>query len=363
MYRPPALFAQTGHNPVLIDGTSYVSADGIIQDKGFQSSWDPVLKNLVVKGPNDFLKFHVGSPYGLSKGKIVELGGKVRFLNGNVMIPESAGIFFEELSFSPKPTIASRVLPSTPMISQSLYGAKKVETAPRFQIRRVVIDAGHGGRDFGAISPRGTREKELALEVATGLRDELEKLGIEAILSRDKDVFIPLKERALVANKKNADFFISVHANASTSRSLQGFEIYYLSEATDDAALAVERAENSVLTLENTRWENPNADLKKIYWDLKETENRKESIRIAHHVAEAVESSAVVSHRRIRAANFYVLKWTECPAVLLELGYITNPADERRLKSALYRRQLVQGIVKGIMEYKAEFEKTDGFTQ
>ncbi len=363
MWSSPALFGQTNHSSTLIGGISYVSADGMAKDKGFQSSWDPVLKNLIIKGPSDFLKFHVGSKYGLSKGEVVDLGGPVRLLNGSVMIPESAGVFFEALSFSPKPTIAIRMLPSTPMISQSLYGAKKVEAAPRFQIRRVVIDAGHGGRDFGAISPRGTREKDLTLEIATGLRDELEKLGVETTLSRSTDRFIPLKERALIANKKNADFFISIHANASTSRSLQGFEVYYLSEATDDAALAVERAENSVLTLENTRWENPSADLKKIYWDLKETENRKESIRIAHHVAEGVESSAVVSHRRIRAANFYVLKWTECPAVLLELGYITNPADERRLKSALYREQLVQGIVKGIMEYKAEFERTDGFTQ
>src|SRR3989338_8454387 len=182
-------------------------------------------------------------------------------------------------------------------------------------------------------------------------------------MTRDSDVFIPLDRRAEIANKKNVDFFISIHANASVRRSLQGFEIYYLSEATDDAALALERAENSVLKLENTASVNPDSHLKTIYWDLKETENRKESIHIADDVADAVESSVEISHRRIKAANFYVLKWTECPAVLLELGYITNPADERRLKNSLYRRRLVEGIVKGILNYKDAFEKSDGFTR
>lgn len=236
-----------------------------------------------------------------------------------------------------------------------------VET-PHHTIRRIIIDAGHGGKDFGAISKNGLREKEVVLDVAKKVRDRLQGTGIEVLMTRADDTFIPLADRAIIANSKSADFFVSIHANASTSPDLSGFEIYYLSEATDDAALAVERAENSVLKFETAEAANLGDNLKTIYWDLKESENRRESLKLADSISGEVGKHVQVAAQRIRTANFYVLKWTECPAALVEIGYLTNRADERQLKSPIYRERLAEGIVRGLLDYKNEFERTDGFT-
>lgn len=324
-------------DPVLINGAAYIPVGLFSQSKGLQYQWDPLLKNATVSGAAGVVKFHVGSEYLLSRGKVHKLKDKVRLFNGFVAAPLSAG--------------------------EHLEGLVSANLALTHRIRRVVIDAGHGGHDFGAQSRGGAREKDIVLQVARMVRGELEKCGIEVIMTRNSDVFIPLSERARVANQNHADFFVSIHANASYSKSLQGFEVYYLSEATDDQAMALQRAENSVLRFESGRMQVPTAGLKAIYWDLKETQNRKESIKIADFMADAVESSVDIANRRIKSANFYVLRWSECPAVLVEMGYLTNREDEARLKDPNYRERLAAAIVRGLMNYKAEFERTDGYSR
>jgi N-acetylmuramoyl-L-alanine amidase len=233
---------------------------------------------------------------------------------------------------------------------------------PVHRIHKVVIDAGHGGEDFGAISPEGLREKQVVLDIAQRVRRSLEARGLEVVMTRNSDVFIPLAERARIANKTKADFFVSIHANASLSRSLRGFEVYYLSEATDDAALALERAENSVLRLESAH-AGFDKGLKTIFWDMHESENRKESLQIAEQVKGSVTGAVSTAAQRIRTANFYVLKWTECPAVLVETGYLTNRQDERLLHSPVYRAQMAEAVVDGILNYRKVYESTDGFTR
>jgi len=335
-----------------IGGTPYLSLSELSKEKGLTYSWDPLLKNATLNGSLGSVKFHVGSEYILSRGRMYKLDAKVRYFQGSAAAPLSASRYVDGL-----------VLPSPGASLPVSNLSQKIAFLPTHRIQRIVVDAGHGGRDFGATSLTGIREKDIVLEVAGLLREELEARGVEVLLTRHSDVFIPLQQRARIANKKGADFFVSIHANASRTRSLKGFEIYTLSEATDDAALAVERAENSALRYEAAHWEEPTNSLKAIVWDLKETENRKESILIAHHVGDSVERSVEISTRRLKAANFYVLKWTECPAVLVELGYLTNWEDERRLKNPEYRRELARALVRGLLDYKEEFEKTDGFTQ
>ena len=236
------------------------------------------------------------------------------------------------------------------------------QPVPQHVIHRVVIDAGHGGKDFGAVSPNGLREKNLTLEVARRVSDDLRARGIEVVMTRNKDVFIPLANRAKVTNKKGVDLFISIHANASLSKSLKGFEVYYLSEAADDLALAVERAENSALHFESAAVEVGNENLNTILWDLRESENRRESIRLANAIGNAALHSVPIEARRIRSANFYVLKWSESPAVLVEMGYLTNHQDENKLKNSHYRRKLAAAVVKGILNFKQQFDQSNGFT-
>lgn len=331
-----------------IGGASYILANPFSKANRFDFAWDPILKNAVISGPGGLLKCHLGSEYVLTGGKVIRLESKTRIFNNQFLIPLSAAPYLEGLS-APTPA-------AVPIRAATL-------PADAHRIRRVVIDAGHGGRDYGAISPQGTAEKKIVLDIARAVAKELEKQGIETILTRKRDVFIPLGTRANIANKKDADFFISVHANASRSRSLKGFEVYTLSEATDDAALALERAENASLGFERHFFDRSNTSLKAIVWDLKESENRKDSIRAAEKIVLVVDRSVEISEKRHRSANFYVLRWTECPAVLVETGYLTNRADEKKLKSFTYRQDLAKAIAGGLMGYIKEFNDTDGFTQ
>jgi N-acetylmuramoyl-L-alanine amidase len=297
-------------------------------------SWDPVAKNAVLEGPSGSFRFHVGSDYYLKNGRLEKMTEPASFREDSVVVPASA---------------VSAIPAEVPAVSHRL--------------RRVVIDAGHGGKDPGATSPRGLEEKRVTLEVATEVKRLLERAGVEVVMTRSADVFIPLSQRAHIANKNNADLFVSIHANASTSPSLSGFELYTLSEATDDGALAVERAENAVIQFEPSARAAMSEKLETILWDLKETANRKQSIRAGSHIADHVVSAVETQARRQKSANFYVLKWTECPAVLVELAYLTNRADERKLRDPGYRSQIAEGVARGILSYRDEFEHTNGFTE
>ena len=331
--------------PVWIEGVSYFSVNAFSQERGLHYHWDPLLKNAVIEGGEGAVKFHVDSEYILTGDRFLKLDHRVRFLNGSVMAPSSAVRHLDRLYPAKIAPAGTAVFPS------------------RNRIQTVVIDAGHGGHDLGALGLRRVREKELALGAARVIRDELKARGIEVIMTRDRDEFIPLEERARTANQSGADLFVSVHANASPARSLNGFEVYFLSEATDDAALALERSENSVYDLKSGKWEAPSRDLKRILWDLKESENRRQSLKAAQFVADKVEGSVEIAHRRIKGAGFYVLKWAECPAILVEMGYLTNPADNKRLKNDLYARRLAQSVAGGVLDFKEAFERTDGFTE
>lgn len=265
---------------------------------------------------------------------------------------------FLQLFLAPDPSPAQSE--ASPAVSLPFFGTiAKAGAVWTPGVKTVVVDAGHGGKDYGAISKRGTREKDVNLAVAKYLKHYLEERGLRVIMTRDSDVFIPLPVRAKIANKKKADFFVSIHANASTSDSLKGFEVYYLSEATDDYALALERAENSErLSPSLNRFDLSNS-LKTIYWELLEFSNRRQSLSMADFIQKEVRRNANVGPQRIKEAQFYVLKWTECPSVLIETGYLTNKDDEARLAQDGYRQVLARAFADGIMAYKQQIEKSN----
>ncbi len=322
---------------VSLGSASFLDLRAYSLAQNYRYSWDPVAKNAVLDGAAGRFQFHAGSEYFLKDGRLQKMEGKAVFWNDSVVAPSSASSFL--------PGLEPRVL------------------AVSHRIRKVVVDAGHGGKDDGATSPLGLREKRVTLEVARKVKEGLEAAGIQVIMTRSADVFIPLSERAQIANKNGADLFVSIHANASESRTLDGFEVYTLSEATDDQALAVERTENSVIRFESGAHASLSNNLKTILWDLKETQNRKESLRAAGHISERVTDSVFTAARRQKSANFYVLKWTECPAVLVELAYLSNRADERRLRDPAYKTRIADAIVRGVSDHKKEFEATDGYTK
>ena len=342
-----ALFASSPG--LCADGTPLLDIRAYSREMGYKYFWDPLAKNAIVETSKGDLRFHAGSDYVLRNGRLEKMPLKAVYLDGALMAPPSAVGYL-----GPVPAVSGTVT-SIPEPSRPSAGL--------FRIQKVIVDAGHGGKDPGASSSRGLKEKGLVLEIARKVKEGLEARGLEVIMTRNADVFIPLSERAQIANKNGADFFISIHANASTSASLDGFEIYYLSEATDDAALALERAENSVIQYERTSPRGLSKDLKTILWDLKESQNRKESIQASRQVMDSVSQVVDTGPKRLRSANFYVLKWTECPAILVELGYITNARDEKKLRTPAYKTALADALVEGFWAYKEEFERTEGFTQ
>jgi N-acetylmuramoyl-L-alanine amidase len=244
--------------------------------------------------------------------------------------------------------------------------ARPVEPAPRERreavvpVRLIVLDAGHGGHDTGAVGPGGLQEKELVLDVTRRVARLLEdKLDVKVLLSRDADQFVTLRDRTTYANRERADLFVSIHANAHRESASAGVETYFLSsEATDGTARQVAALENSVVQLEKTP-ARPSGRLdavKAILWDLAQSEFQQESSRLAEVVQDSVTQSLRIPNRGVKQAGFYVLGGAAMPAILVEIGFVTNPKEERRLKETKYRDEIARAIFAGLAEYKKRYD-------
>lgn len=219
--------------------------------------------------------------------------------------------------------------------------------------RTIVIDPGHGGKDVGAVGPNGTLEKEVNLQIGLALAKLLKKEGrFNVILTRDKDVFVPLQERSSIANKAKADLFISLHCNAGIQRDSKGFEIFYLSEnATDDEAAAVARRENAVIELEGVVGK-ARQELEGLLWSLARNEHMNDSAAIAGHISQQVVRRIKIHNRGVKQAGFYVLRGTSTPAILVESAFISHPKEEGMLRSSRFHRKLVDALYAGLLDFE-----------
>ncbi|BCA79461.1 N-acetylmuramoyl-L-alanine amidase [Desulfuromonas sp. AOP6] len=217
-------------------------------------------------------------------------------------------------------------------------------------MRRIVIDPGHGGKDPGAIGPSGVLEKDIVLKLAKALKARLENdLGVEVLLTRDRDIFIPLEERTAFANKVGADLFISLHANASPSRQAYGIETYYLNFSKNDKAAALAARENGTSLKEV-------GDLELILFDLMANAKINESSRLAAEIQNSLvnvlsKNYSKVKDLGVRQGPFYVLLGATMPSVLVETAFISNKMEETRLLSDKYRDRAVAAISQGVLNY------------
>jgi N-acetylmuramoyl-L-alanine amidase len=223
-------------------------------------------------------------------------------------------------------------------------------------IRRIVIDPGHGGKDFGAPGAiKGVHEKHITLKIAKRLAEMMRKeLNSEVFLTRSDDTYLSLEERTAIANTKNADLFISIHTNASHNRRASGLETYILNLATDDESIRVAARENATSTKNIS-------DLDSILKDLMQNAKVSESTRLASFVQEAMMSELRHNYSNLRSkgvkqAPFYVLLGAEMPSILIEAGFISNPEECRRLMEDAYQDRLCRGIVAGIKKYIKEIK-------
>ncbi|MBI5776454.1 MAG: N-acetylmuramoyl-L-alanine amidase [Nitrospirae bacterium] len=253
----------------------------------------------------------------------------------------------------PAPEAAPPPAPPAPQIKATAPAAAppRIETkAARNDIKIIVIDPGHGGKDPGAIGRSGMAEKDITLFVSLRLRELIMKrLGRGVLMTRDRDVFIELEDRAKFANNMGADLFVSVHVNSHPQRSTKGVEIYHFGEATDRRALEVAARENGT-PIKDTGigWEYLVADLlttKKVQESLELAWTTKKSM-----IARLDDYYDVEDHG-VKTAPFYVLRFTSMPSILAEIAFITNPTEERLMQSDAFLYRIAESIFDGIKTY------------
>jgi len=241
----------------------------------------------------------------------------------------------------------------------SVYKAKKFKEPERKKrkIDLIVIDAGHGGKDPGAVGYDSLYEKDIVLPVALALKKELEKgLGVKVILTRDDDRFVTLGDRARIANRAGADLFISLHCNWAKNKDARGVETYFLAAARTDWERSVAAFENRALEYEG---ESPDRSdiIGYILSDMIQNEYLKESQDLAAFVHEGIIANTDFEDRGVKQAGFYVLRGCYMPAVLVEMGFISNKLDAKELQKKEVQEKLVKGIAQGIAEFIRQYEK------
>jgi len=226
-------------------------------------------------------------------------------------------------------------------------GEQTLIRALGLKIGKIVVDAGHGGHDTGTIGPDGLTEKALVLDVALRLGKLLEdRMGAEVVYTRDDDTFVPLETRTAIANKEQADLFISIHANSSRDPEARGVETYYLNFTSSDDALAVAARENAVS-------EKSIHELQDLVKKIALKEKIEESREFASDVQQSLWATAGkgTRNRGVKKAPFIVLIGANMPSILAEISFLSNPGDEQKLETPEYRQKIAEALYRGVAKY------------
>ncbi|MBI2067360.1 MAG: N-acetylmuramoyl-L-alanine amidase [Deltaproteobacteria bacterium] len=210
----------------------------------------------------------------------------------------------------------------------------------------VVIDPGHGGKDPGTIGgKKGQKEKRVTLELAKRLKSHLEKKGRgKVVLTRNRDRSLSLSERNQIANRKECDYFISLHANSAPNRKAEGVEIYYLNRATD-------KASRRLAERENREKGKSHRVLEGIVSDLIQAAVTEESAELAASIQKILRRQIKAKKSQVKTALFYVLVGAQCPSLLVEAGYLSHPQESKQLGNAAYQRRFTEALAEGILNH------------
>ena len=224
--------------------------------------------------------------------------------------------------------------------------------APRKKV--IAIDAGHGGDDSGARGKRGTREKDVVLSIARKLKTLVNKQpGMRAVLIRDGDYFLPLRKRMHKARAANADMFISIHADAFHKRSARGSSVFVLSQrgATSEMARWLAARENASDLVGGVSLDDKDPVLKGVLLDLAQTSTRQSSVEAANYIFKEMKRVGKTHKNRVQKAGFMVLKSPDIPSLLVETAFISNPTEEKRLRSPRHQQKIARAIMNGVQRY------------
>jgi len=243
----------------------------------------------------------------------------------------------------------------TPIVKRDKYVE---EAKARWRLDTVVLDAGHGGKDPGKVGKYGTKEKDVVLDITKKVGALLEKSHIKVVYTREEDVFIPLIDRTKMANDANGKLFVSIHANSNSNSKIQGFETYLLRPGKSNDAIDVASRENSVIKLEEKtgQYEKLSGE-NLIMATMAQSMFMKESEDLASLIQVELDKRLDTPNRGVKQAGFYVLIGASMPNVLIEVGFLSNPIEEKRLKKTDYKQKIAESIYDGIKRFKFSREK------
>ncbi len=319
-----------------INGVTYYPLVSLCDMRGVDLKYDTLIQTVYLNKDYKRVSMRAGDALILVNDSAMHLKYPVDIYRGTIVVPSQ----FKEQVFD--------ILFPQPAAVQRKVAKEKI------RLSRIVIDAGHGGNDPGAIGKRGLREKDVNLDIARRLSDLLRAEGVRTVLTRSSDKFIPLPTRVSIANKSDAELFVSIHANANRSRSLSGFEVYYVSPSVSDYKRACATARNTPLRLEGASFARKSQELDTIIWDMIYTNSRAESVDLAYSLCRVMDSAIDANILGVKNARFQVLKGVRTPAVLIEVGFVSNLNEEKLLRSGAYRQKLAEGILEGLRRYSQE---------
>ncbi len=253
-----------------------------------------------------------------------------------------------------QPPLTPTAAASVPAVATATSKQQPKAGAPRGRDIVVAIDAGHGGNDPGAHGPRGLKEKDVTLRIARRLAEVVDQEpGMRAVLTRNRDEFLPLRSRMERARAARADLFVSVHADAVPNRSVRGASVYVLNEkgATDEAARRLAARENAADLIGGVTLKGRDRTLASVLLDLSQNASLSSSIEVGDAVLAELSRVATVRKPKVMQAPFMVLKSPDVPSVLVETAYISTPEEERRLGTDDFRDRLAKAIFSGVRVY------------
>ena len=304
-----------------VSNSDYIDITSFCKKHNFEYSFDTIDDLVRIYSPDKEIKLLLNSSVGIFSGSIFYLKKPPVYLKGNILLPQQ--------------------------LEKIITSGEFVSFRPLFTIKTIVVDPGHGGKDPGAISSRGLQEKTVNLSVAKYLKEELERMGFKVILTRDRDVFVSLAQRANIAKQHNADLFISVHANSNHSREVSGVEIYYLSPSQLKAQERSVRLAQS----ENFQGKSMSSDVKAILWDLLIRKNYGFAVELSD-IFYLTFKNLGFNIKPSKKASFYVLKFAYVPSILVEIGYLSNHYEEIALRKKHYQKQIAHAIALGVSSLK-----------
>ncbi|MDD5692796.1 MAG: N-acetylmuramoyl-L-alanine amidase [Candidatus Omnitrophica bacterium] len=323
-----------------LNGATYVSLEGLCGLKGIRWDYDSFSRTIVLNKDSHRINLMVGETLVLVDERPMHLKDAVHIYQGAIVVPykfkeQVIDVLFRDSS------------------------SRTTQTVSFSNIKKIVLDAGHGGEDPGAIGRTGLREKDVVLDIVKRLTKLLKAEGVEVVLTRSSDSFVPLARRVDIANRSGADLFVSIHANANRVRSLKGFEVYYVSPSAEDSKRALNAAKSAPLNIDSSCFADSSLVTKAILWDMIYTHSRAESIELGRSLCKSTGRNSDMRIIGVKGARFYVLKGARMPAVLVEVGFLSNATEEKMLKNNYSRQKIAENIAEGIGDYAQELVLTE----